>query len=198
VVVVAGHQRQHFLAGWQRQRIEKFRPAKRARQHHGFLAARVVVHHIVRAQEHIDLVRRAIHTTANCTEFGMNQAVGFATPRNQHAFADEISHKAVKRAMVELVRRVPLHNPPALHHRHPVSHGKGFVLIVGHQQSGRARSFQNGAHFLRKFFAQFGIEIRKRLVHQQQLRLGRQRTRQGHALLLTARELMRIAFPFAT
>ena len=41
--------------------------------------------------------------------------------------------------------------------------------------------------------AQFGVERRERLVEQQDLRLLHQRTRERHALALTARQLIRHA-----
>ena len=48
----------------------------------------------------------------------------------------------------------------------------------------------NAEDFLSHLQAQFGIEIRQRLIEQQQIRPNHQRPREGHALLLPTRKLV--------
>jgi hypothetical protein len=53
--------------------------------------------------------------------------------------------------------------------------------------------FQYVAYFEAQALAHFHVEIRKRLVEQEQLRTRRERACKSDALLLSARELLRIA-----
>jgi hypothetical protein len=78
-------------------------------------------------------------------------------------------------------------------HGDPIGHRKGLVLVVGHEQGRRPRRGQDigdlGAHAGSKS----GIEGGEGLIEEHQARPGGEGAGQGHALLLTARELMGVA-----
>ena len=129
---------------------------------------------------------------ADLAQFGAYAALIHQAAGQQAALANEVGHKAVGRLMVEVVGAVPLLDAPAVHDADFIGHGKGLVLIVGHQDGGHAFMLEDVAHFQRQVFAQIDIQIGEGLIEQQQLRARRQGTCQGHALLLAAGEFMRI------
>jgi hypothetical protein len=49
-----------------------------------------------------------------------------------------------------------------------VGHGKGLVLVMGHQDGGRVLTLEDLAHFQRQALAQIDVEIGKWLVEQDQ------------------------------
>ena len=106
---------------------------------------------------------------------------------------NEIRHKTRGRAVVQGVGIVPLVQAPFRHDTNHIPNGKCFHLVVRDKQSGGVGLFQNAAHFQGQPLAQLDIQIRKRLIQQQQLGRRRQRASQGHALLLAPGQLMRIA-----
>ena len=81
---------------------------------------------------------------------------------------------------------------PCLHDADAVGEGEGLMLIVRHQHGGRALGLEQTAHFHRQTLAQVDVQIGERLVQEQQARARRQRAGQRHALLLSARQLVRI------
>ena len=72
-------------------------------------------------------------------------------------------------------------------------HGQRLDLVMGYIDHGRTgldmQALQLGAHV----YAELCVEVGKRLVHQQQMRLGSDRTSDCNALLLAAGQLGRIA-----
>ena len=70
---------------------------------------------------------------------------------------------------------------------------KGFNLIVRDPQRGGAFVLEQCTHLVRQLRTQSHIKVGERLIQQQQLRFGCQRPSQRHALLLTTRELVRVA-----
>ena len=107
--------------------------------------------------------------------------------------ADEVRHEPGRGPVIEGVGVVPLVQLPFVHHADGIADRKGFELVMGHEQRRGLRRLQDGAHFVRQALAQVHVEVGKRLVQQQQARLGRQRSGQRHALLLATGEFMRIA-----
>ena len=77
-----------------------------------------------------------------------------------------------------------------------VGHGKGLVLIVGHQQGGDLTAFQQGADLAGELAAPNAVEVGKRLVQQKYFWIGRQGSGQCYALLLATRQLVRVALDF--
>ena len=93
--------------------------------------------------------------------------------------------------MIELFRRPGLDDLAVEHDRHPIGDRERFFLIVGHQHGGHPGLAQDLPHVLAHRCAQVGIEVGKRLVEQDHLRLRSQGAGQRHALLLPPRELVR-------
>jgi len=79
-----------------------------------------------------------------------------------------------------------------MHYADTVGDGEGFVLIVRDEERCGAGLLQDRAHLEGKPFAQLDVEIRKRLVEQQQMRARRQRAGERDALLLAAGKFVRI------
>ena len=71
----------------------------------------------------------------------------------------------------------------------PVGHGHGLGLVVGYVDHGDAQLGLDLLDLKAHGFAQLGVQVGKRLVQQQQLRLRHQGAAQGHPLLLSARKL---------
>jgi hypothetical protein len=107
--------------------------------------------------------------------------------------ADEVRDEPGRGPVIEGVGVVPLVQLPFVHHADGIADRKSFELVMGHEQRCGLRRLQDGAHFVRQALAQVHVEVGKRLVQQQQARLGRQRSGQRHALLLATGEFMRIA-----
>ncbi len=115
----------------------------------------------------------------------------------EHALADEIGDEAVRGPVVEVVGAVPLLDLARVHDADLVGDGERLVLVVRDQDRGGAGALDDVAHLARELFAQLDVEVRERLVEQQQVGLRRQRARQRDALLLSARQLVRILVPVA-
>ena len=107
--------------------------------------------------------------------------------------ADEAGDERVRRAFVEIDRRRGLLDPAAVQQHDLVGHRHRLDLIVrdvDHRDAQRALQVADlGAHVL----PQLRIEIRQRLVHQADRRLGDDRPAERDALLLAAGELRRLA-----
>ena len=77
------------------------------------------------------------------------------------------------RVVMQVVGGVPLHDLTIVHHADAVGDGEGFRLIVRDEDGRVSRGFEDVAHFEGESFARIHIQIRKRLVQQQQIRRGR-------------------------
>ena len=91
-----------------------------------------------------------------------------------------------------LVRRTLIQNCAVIHEHDPVRGRARELQLVAHNDHGHA-GVAEGTHHLEDAVDQLGIERAGRLVEQHDLRLQRQRPRDGDALLLTAGELARIS-----
>ena len=74
-----------------------------------------------------------------------------------------------------------------------VGHRAGLGLVVGDQHRGLAGGAEDVADLGDEPLARGAVEVGERLVEQEQRGRGRERTGQGDALLLAARELVRMA-----
>ena len=105
--------------------------------------------------------------------------------------ADEPGDEAVARRVVQRERCTRLLDPPAAKHDDPVGHRHRFHLVVRHVDHRRAQAPVQrddlGAHRN----PQLRIEIRQRLVEQEDPRLAHDRAPDRHALPLAAGELGR-------
>src|SRR5690606_40585184 len=111
---------------------------------------------------------------------------------DQRAPADELRDEAARGLVVEIVARAPLREPAALHHADLVGHRKRLELIVRDQDRRHALVTEDPAHLARKAAAQRYVEARERLVEEQQPRPRRERACERDALLLAARQLVRV------
>ena len=80
-----------------------------------------------------------------------------------------------------------------LHDGNAVSHGHGFHLVVGDVDGGYAQFHLQAFDFTAHRQAQTSVQVRERLVEQEQVGLLDQRPPQSHALLLAARKLCWLA-----
>ena len=80
-----------------------------------------------------------------------------------------------------------------VHDRDPVAHRHRLDLVVGDVDGGRADLLLQAADLAARLRAQLGVEVRQRLVHQEDLRLADQRAAERDALRLAAGELARAA-----
>ena len=125
------------------------------------------------------------------------QALARHLPEEQIGGTEESRHEAGGRVTVETLRAADFQQAAHLHDANPVRERKRFLLIVGDQDGAHADTALHRAHGLAQLDADLGVERAERFVQQQNGGLVRQRTRDGHALLLTARELARVALVVA-
>ena len=94
---------------------------------------------------------------------------------------------------VNVARAADLLDTPFVHDRDLVGQGERLALIVRHVDGGdlqlALQTLQLEAHLL----AELGVQVRQRLIEQQERRLHRQRARERQALLLAAGERRRLA-----
>ena len=95
--------------------------------------------------------------------------------------------------MEHLGRRAVLQQFTGIHHRRVAAQQQGFARLSGGVHHGGFTGGKQRAQLVAQLFAQLVIQVDQRLVQQhQRSRLG-QGAGQGHALLLAARQLGRIA-----
>ena len=107
--------------------------------------------------------------------------------------ADEVGHETVGRVFVDFLGRAHLQHTALAHDGDAAGHGHGLFLVVGHHHHGHAHLLDDVDQLELGLLAQFLVQRAQRLVQQQQLGLLGQAARQRHALLLAARELVRLA-----
>ena len=79
-----------------------------------------------------------------------------------------------------------------MHHADAIGDRECLLLIVRHQNGGRATCLQDLTDFVTQALSQLDVETGKRFIHQQQRRSGRECTGQRYALLLAAGKLVRV------
>ena len=93
---------------------------------------------------------------------------------------------------VDLGRRAELLEPAGPHDPDAVGDRQRFFLVVGHEERRDPDLELNPADLVAQLGAHLGVERGEWLVEQQQAGLDAQRPGEGHPLLLTTRELVRI------
>jgi hypothetical protein len=91
------------------------------------------------------------------------------------------------------VRGVDLLDPPLVHDHDAVRRHHGLRLVVRHVDRGDLEGVVQAADLEAHLLAQIGVEVAERLIEQQHLGLDHDGARQGHTLLLAARQLGGIA-----
>jgi len=105
---------------------------------------------------------------------------------NDIAAAHEVGGEGVARAQVDLARGALLDDHAALHDGDLVRHRQRLDLVVGDVDGGDAERGGEVADLHPHLLAQLGVEVRQRLVEQQELRLVHQRAGHRDPLLLAA------------
>ena len=101
--------------------------------------------------------------------------------------------KGVAGSVIDLELGPDLLEPAVAHDRDAVAHGQRFLLVVRDVDERDAELLLVAADLDLHLAPELAVEIGERLVEQQQRRPRDQAARQRHALLLAARELVRIA-----
>jgi hypothetical protein len=95
----------------------------------------------------------------------------------------------------DLLGRSDLHDPPGVDDGDAVGQRQRFLAVVRHIHRSDSDSLLQCAKLVAQLEAHLVIEIRHRLVEQQQARIDRKRATQGDALPLPARKLRHRARP---
>jgi len=136
------------------------------------------------ADHQVDASRLGMKELDLAKAAGRGHAVGFS--RQEVGVADELRHAGVDRAIVDHMRRRYLNEFALKDNRNFIRQCQRFFLVVGDEDGGGARFEQDMADFAAHLRAQTGVEVGKRLVQQQDVRIRRQRPGQRHTLLLPA------------
>ena len=107
--------------------------------------------------------------------------------------ADEAGDEDVGRGVVERPRGVHLLQDTVEQHRDPVTHGHGLDLVVRDVDGGDAQLGLQGGDLDTGLHAELGVEVRQRLVHEEDLRLADDRPAHRDTLTLTTGERLRLA-----
>jgi hypothetical protein len=102
--------------------------------------------------------------------------------------ADELGHEAAGGVAVKLHRRADLLDPALGHDDDPVGEAHRLHLVVGDEDEGGAEARVKVLQFGAQLGAQFGVEVRQRLVEEEHGRLAHDGAAHGDALALPARE----------
>ena len=105
--------------------------------------------------------------------------------------AHEARHIGAVRLIIDFTRMARLLDHAVIHDDHLVGQRNGLGLRVRHMHEGDAEFGLQPLELAAHAQPQELIQRRQRLVEQQHLRIGDQRARQRHALLLPARKLGR-------
>ena len=134
--------------------------------------------------------RRGQHGTVGA---GQHHAVGAPFQREQvhRRGADEAGGEARGRPRVHLGGRRVLFDPAVAQQHDLVGHAHGLGLIVRHVQHGDAEAALQRQDLPPHVGAQLRVEVRQRLIHQADRRLGHDGAPQCDALLLAAGKLGR-------
>ena len=107
--------------------------------------------------------------------------------------ADEPGDEAVHRAVVELGRRAHLLHDAVLHDHDAVGQAHGLFLVVGHVHHRRTKATVEEAELRAHLATELRIEVRERLVEQEDRRVAHDRPADRDALALAAGEFTRHA-----
>ena len=99
---------------------------------------------------------------------------------------EEAGDVGVTRVRPEVVRRRRLHDSALAHDGDAVAERERFRLIVGDVDRGQGELVEELFEILEEAVAQPPVERAERLVQKEHARLGRESTREGHALTLAA------------
>ena len=107
--------------------------------------------------------------------------------------ADEAGDERVRRVGVDAVRVADLLEDALAHDRDAVAHRHRLDLVVGDVDRRRPDLPLQSLDLAARLRPQLRVEVRERLVHQENLRLAHDRPPERDALALSSRELARLA-----
>ena len=119
--------------------------------------------------------------------------VGADPPPEQVRPADEPRDERGGRALVDLGRRADLLDPARVHHGDAVGGHHGLGLVVGHVDGRDLQGLVDPPDLEPHLLPEVGVEVRERLVQEEDRGLHDEGPRERDALLLTAGELPRVA-----
>ncbi len=122
----------------------------------------------------------------------MQQTFVGASVEQVHVTQEAVDKRA-GRVVPYLLRRANLLDDALVHQHHAVGHLQRFLLVVRDEDARDMQFVVQAAQPPSQLFADLGVESTERFIQEQHLGLDRQRTRQGDALSLAARELGRKA-----
>src|SRR5438067_2384516 len=113
--------------------------------------------------------------------------------REEIAVADELADEPVHRPVVDIERGADLLDAAVAEHRDPIGHRHRFALVMRHVDHGDAELAMDALDLHLHLLAQVLVERAERLVEQHHVRIEDEPARERDALLLTTRQLARIA-----
>ena len=105
----------------------------------------------------------------------------------------KLGDERVRGPLVDRVGIADLLEDAVAHDRDPVAHRHRLDLVVRHVDGRRADLALQPPDLGARLRAQLRVEVRERLVHEEDLRLAHERAAERDALALSARELARLA-----
>ncbi len=143
--------------------------------------------HGARRQQHMGCLSGG--GTLGDVDFSARDLVGIVALFDRYDTAEpqEIGDRRCGRLGDKRFRRSQLLDHTGAHDSHLIGQGKGFALVVGDIDRGQAQIGDKLPDLGDHVFAQFPVEIGKRLVEQYQSRFGNDGAGNGDALLLAAR-----------
>src|SRR6476659_223000 len=107
--------------------------------------------------------------------------------------ADEAGDEDVGRVVVHAARAVALLEDAVLEHRDAVAHRHGLDLVVRDVDRRDAEAALERGDLRARLDAELGVEVRQRLVHEEDLGRAHDGAAHGHTLALATREGLRLA-----
>ena len=106
---------------------------------------------------------------------------------------DESGDEEIRGVVIDLARRPDLLDMAAIHDDDPIRHRHGFRLVMGDVNRNGPDPFVDLDDLGTHLDAEFGVEVRKRLVHEKDFRVTDDRAPEGNALALAARQGLGLA-----
>jgi hypothetical protein len=100
--------------------------------------------------------------------------------------SDEARDRQRRGVIVQVLRRADLEENALLDERDSVCDSECVFLVMSHEQRRHTDAMEHRAQLVSSRLSQCWVEIRQRLVHQQNLRLDNERAGERDTLLLTA------------
>ena len=97
------------------------------------------------------------------------------------------------RALVDLLRGADLGDPPGVEDHHAVGHGHGLLAVVGHEDGGEAEALLEASHLVAHVLPDPRVEVRERLVEEEDGRIDGEGAGEGDALALPAGKARHVA-----